>query len=342
MTALGVGLVGAGAIGESHAEALREIAEARLVAVAEPREDAGRALAREHDAEWHAGIETLLARADVDVVLLATPSGLHPDQAVRAAGAGKHVITEKPMAITLDGADRMIAACRRAGVALAAIFQNRCYRDAVRLKRAVEEGCLGTPVLANALVYWHRAQEYYGEKGGWRGTWALDGGGALMNQSIHTIDLLQWVMGPVESLSAYAATLAREIEAEDTASASVRFESGALGCIQGATSTHRNRPATLQVFGTEGAAVLEGGKLAVWEPGSEPSPLSAREFGATLEPEEGAPWSKGHEVQLRETFRAILDGRAPPVSGEEGRKALELVLAVYESARTGERVVLRR
>ena len=358
MESFGVGIVGAGTIGVVHARALADIEGARVVAVAEPREEAGRALAEEHDAAWCPGIEDLLARDDVDVVTLGTPSGMHPDQTVLAARAGKHVITEKPLAITLDGADRMIDACREAGVTLSVIFQNRFNPDAMRLKRAVEAELFGRPVLANAFVHWRRTEDYYAAAGGWRGTWELDGGGALMNQSIHTIDLLQWVMGPVESLAAYAATLVHRIEAEDTASATLRFASGALGTIQGSTAADRNWPVKLEIRGSAGAATLEGTRLTTWEPERE---VDEAELLTTWEPERevdeaelltrrdramvagavpGEPFGTAHRRQLREIFAALREGRRPPVPGEEARKALEIVLAIYESARTGERVTL--
>ena len=340
MREFGVGLVGAGTISANHVAALRTVPEARLVAVAEPREEAGRTLAEVNGATWYPEIEGLLARSDLDVVILATPSGMHPDQATLAALAGKHVVTEKPMAITLDGADRMIAACRDAGVTLSCIFQNRFTRDAVRLKRAVERGLLGRPVLGNAFVHWNRPQEYYTSAGGWRGTYELDGGGALMNQSIHTIDLLQWMLGPVEEVSAYTGTLARQIEAEDTASVTLRFASGALGGIQGSTSAHRSRPARVEIIGTEGAAVLEGARLTAWEPVGDSDPLNAEDVARSHEPEEGEPWSRSHETQFRLIFEALRDGTVPPVPGEEARNALEVILAIYESARTGERVRL--
>jgi UDP-N-acetyl-2-amino-2-deoxyglucuronate dehydrogenase len=206
----GVGIVGAGTIGKVHAAELADVQAAELVALAEPREEAGRELAGSHGVDWHPDLEGLLARDDVDVVVLCTPSGIHPEGAVAAARAGKHVISEKPMAITLDGVDRMIRACREAGVTLSVIFQYRFNRDALRMKRAHDAGLFGRPVLCNALVHWHRTQDYYDEKGGWRGTWELDGGGALMNQSVHALDLLQWLLGPVESLCAYTETLTHD------------------------------------------------------------------------------------------------------------------------------------
>ena len=337
---LGVGISGAGVIGAVHAEALEELEDARLVAVAAAREATGRRLAEAYGAEWHPGFEALLARPDVDVVILCTPSGLHPEEAVAAAHAGKHVITEKPMAITLEGADRMIRACREAGVALSVIFQYRYNRDALRLKRAVEAGLFGSPVLGNAFVHWHRTQAYYEESDGWRGTWALDGGGALMNQSIHAVDLLQWILGPVESVCGYADTLAHDIEAEDTASAALRFASGALGVIQGTTSAHRDSPLRIEIRGTEGSATLEGPRLTTWQPGREEEVLSARDLESLPESLADEPLGIAHRRQLKEIFAALGEGWEPPIPGEEARKPVEIILGIYQSAAGGEHVTL--
>ncbi|MDQ3795066.1 MAG: Gfo/Idh/MocA family oxidoreductase [Actinomycetota bacterium] len=336
----GVGISGAGTIGAVHAEALEELEDARLVAVAAAHEATGRKLAETHGAEWHAGFEELLARPDVDVVILCTPSGLHPDQAVAAARAGKHVITEKPMAVTLAGADRMIRACVEARVTLSVVFQYRFNRDALRLKRAVEAGLLGDPVLGNAFVHWHRTQAYYEEKGGWRGTWALDGGGALMNQSVHAIDLLQWILGPVESVCGYADTLAHDIEAEDTASAALRFASRALGAIQGTTSAHEDSPLRIEIRGTEGSATLDGPRLTAWQPGHELEVLRPRDLEFLPEYQGDEPLGIAHQRQLKEIFAALREGREPPIPGEEARKAVEIVLGIYQSAVSGERVSL--
>lgn len=338
MKTFGVGISGAGVIGALHARVVSSLEGARVVAVAEPREDAGRELADKYSVDWHADLAGLLARPDVDIVILGTPSGMHPDQAVQAARAGKHVITEKPMAITLEGADRMIEACRDAGVRLAVIFQNRFNRDTFRLKRAVDAGLFGQPVIGNALLHWRRTQEYYDANGGWRGTWALDGGGALMNQSVHYVDLLQWIMGPVESLSAYTSTLTHEIETEDTASAALRFESGALGAIQGTTSTHEDRPPIIEIRGTEGAARLEGAQLTIWQPGREEEVLTGEDLRLTEGSDHEEGFGAAHQRQLREIFAALREDREPPIPGEEARKAIELILGVYRSASSGERV----
>jgi predicted dehydrogenase len=340
MTDFGVGLVGAGTISANHVRALEDIPDARLVAVAEPREEAGRALAATQGAAWYPDLESMLERPDLHVVILGTPSGMHPEQANLAARAGRHVITEKPMAITLEGADRMIASAREAGVTLSVIFQNRFHRDALRLKRAVEAGLFGRLVFANAFVHWRRAPEYYSAGGGWRGTYALDGGGALMNQSIHTVDLLRWIAGPVETVSAHTGTLVHAIEAEDAASATLRFASGALGCIQGSTSASASHPATVQIVGTDGAATLQGSRLALWEPARDEEVLSGDDLGSSHEPEEGERWVDSHRTQMRLIFDALRAGAVPPVPGEEARHAMELVLAIYAAARTGERVEL--
>ena len=338
-----VGIVGAGVIGEVHAKAIAEVDGARVAAVAEPQEEKGRPFAVEHGAEWFADLADLLGRSEVDVVAVCTPSGLHAEQAILAAGAGKHVVSEKPMATSLETADRMIAACQAAGVSLAVIFQTRFSRHALRLKRAVDAGLFGQPVLGNAVVHWRRTPEYYQANGGWRGTWALDGGGALMNQSIHTIDLLQWVLGPVSRIAAETATLRHRIEAEDTASATLRFASGALGTIQGTTAASQDWPARLEIVGTEGRAVLDGSALAVWQPSrliEDDELLGPDDLAATAgwQPEESL--GAGHARQWTAIRAALTAGKLPPVPGEEARKAVAIILAIYESATTGQPVTV--
>jgi predicted dehydrogenase len=342
---LGIGIVGAGVIGNVHALALGDLAElARIVAVADPREHAGRELAGKTGAQWYAGIDELLANPDVQVVIIATPSGMHPDHAIAAARAGKHIISEKPMAISPEGIARMIAAVEENDVELAVIFQNRLSRDIVRAKRAVEAGMIGKPVLGNAVVHWHRTQEYYQENGGWRGTWALDGGGSLMKQSIHTIDLVQWIMGGVASVSANIATLSHDIETEDTATATVVYRSGALGTIQGTTSASQDWPVRVEVVGTGGRVVIEKGELAVWEGDSELTDdlltPTDQMFVEGWAPDE--PFGASHRRQLKLILEALRDGETPPVPASEARKAVDIILAIYESAKTGRRVSVPR
>lgn len=336
MEPLGVVIVGAGTIGKVHAEALAHLPAGRLVAVVDPIEPAGRALAAQYQAAWLPDLAAALDRDDVQVVNVTTPSGLHAEQTVLAAAAGKHVITEKPMATTLAGADRMIAACRAAGVALAVIFQNRFLHDTLLLKRAVEAGRFGRIVLGSALIPWYRSAGYYQASGGWRGTWALDGGGALMNQGIHTIDLLQWLLGPAASVMGRIATLTHEIETEDTASATVQFASGALGTIQGTTSADQDWPVRLDIIGTGGRAVLEGQHFTLWQP-AEPTGdelLTAEDRTLLAGPATAvSPGSVVHARQLAAIFTALQRGETPPVPGQEARKAVELILAIYASSR---------
>jgi predicted dehydrogenase len=339
---LGIGIAGAGVIGHVHARALAELDQARLIAVAEPNATIGQDFAASHRLDWHPTLDDLVERPDIDAVVLATPSGLHAEQAIRAAQAGKHVITEKPMAITLESADRMIVACREAGVALAVIFQYRVSRDVRRLKRAIEAGLLGQPLLGNALVHWHRTQEYY-DTGGWRGTWSLDGGGALMNQSVHTIDLLNWMLGPTVSVTAETGTIAHRMEAEDIASAAVRFASGALGTIQATTAAPEDWPARLEIIGTAGRAVLEADRLARWEATTEIADAALLTESDLMLSEGWTPdeaFGAAHQRQLRAIIAAIQAGQTPPVPGDEARQAVEIILAIYRSARGGHRVDL--
>ena len=338
----GIGIVGAGTIGNVHAMAIQALDRARVVAVSDPREDAGRVLAEAHGATWVASVEDLLETPGVDIVVLTTPSGLHADQAVLAAEAGKHIITEKPMAITRKSIDRMVAAASSCGVEMAVIFQNRFSRDILKVKRAIEAGMIGRPIIGNASVHWHRTDEYYAANGGWRGTWELDGGGALMNQSIHTIDLVQWLMGGVASISADIATITHNIETEDTATASIAFRSGGLGTIQGTTSASKDWPVRVEIVGTGGRVTIEAGVVTAWEGDS---PLTDdlllpidREFSDGWAPDE--PFGAAHRRQISLILDALAVGDVPPVPPREARKAVDIILGIYDSAKSGQRVAI--
>jgi len=335
-----VGMVGAGTIGQVHAKALQALDTAKLVAVAEPREDAGRALADAHTANWYASYVDMLEQPEIDVVILGTPSGLHPEQTILAAQAGKHVITEKPMAITQDGASRMIDATDKAGVRLAVIFQNRISADVFKVKRAIQAGRIGTPLIGTAFVYWMRTQDYYDANGGWRGTWSMDGGGVLINQSIHMIDALQWIMDGVESVQAHTTTLTHEIEAEDAASASVRFTSGGVGAILATTSSAKDHPTKIEIVGSAGRVVLENNTVTFWDGDGELSDdlLTDADRQLVGDWQPGEAFGVGHQRQLRLIFDALASGEPPPFPGREARKAVDVILGIYESARTGRRV----
>ena len=329
-----VGISGAGIIGAIHAEALAKIDSATLVAVAEPREEAGESFVATYGGTHFTSYPEMLAHADLDVVIVATPSGLHPDQVVLAAEHGKHVITEKPMAITDEGLNRMIQATNDASVQMAVIFQNRLSTDVLRVKRGLERGAFGKPILANGTMYWHRDQEYYDANGGWRGTWALDGGGALMNQAIHTVDLLQWIMGGVQELKAFTSTLNHSIATEDTAAVALVFESGALGTITATTCAATDYPTRIEIIGSAGRVTLEGTTITAWEsevPVNEIE-LDAEDMKLVHGWEAGERWGLSHERQLRVIFDQLAAGTQPYVSGVEARKPVDIILSVYRDA----------
>ncbi|HEY3438440.1 MAG TPA: Gfo/Idh/MocA family oxidoreductase, partial [Actinotalea sp.] len=293
----------------------------------------------------------------IDVVSVCTPSGLHAEVGVPALHAGKHVIVEKPMDVTLDACDRLLAAQRQSGTMLAVVSQHRFDAASQRVKASIDNGSLGSLVLAECQVAWFRAQDYY-DSGDWRGTWELDGGGALINQGIHTLDLLRWTCGPVRTVYAQARTAAHErIEVEDVVCATVVFANGALGTVTASTAAYPGFPARLAVHGTTGGAVIEGDRLATLATmghaavGGEPANAHARQVAsggtraatAAVEmspPDPAGAWGDAHRAQLLDLIDAVADGRPPLVDGTSGREAVELVEAIYRSARTGAVVTL--
>ena len=242
-----------------HAAAIATLPGARLVAVTDVAAGAAAAFAAARGCAAEPGLDQLLARPDVDVVCVCVPSGLHAEVGVRAALAGKHLVVEKPIDVTLAAADRLIEAARAAGVALTVISQHRFDPGLIELKRLLGDGALGRLVLAEASTKWYRTQAYY-DSAAWRGTWAMDGG-SLMNQGIHYVDLLRWCMGPVTEVTAVCATQAHQVEVEDTALAIVRFGSGAVGTILSSTAAYPGFPQRLEITGTDGTVIVEDGRI---------------------------------------------------------------------------------
>lgn len=331
-------LIGCGVISETHAKEIEAIENATLVAVVDPDEEKARTLAVRFGADMYLDYKELLKRDDIDIVNILTPSGTHAAIAMEAALAGKHIITEKPMDVTIEKAKSMIKTCREADVKLAVISQHRFDPSAIEVKNAIDEGNLGNLVLGQAAINWYRSQEYY-DSGEWRGTWDLDGGGALMNQGIHTIDLLQYFMGPVVKVEARTATLAHErIEVEDVAVATVTFENGALGTIVGTTSAYPGLSARLEIFGTEGTARIEDDQLTHYFLKSSVEEVNLADtnssIGGTGAAEPGAILGNSHRMQIEDMIQAIEEDREPLVNGEEGIKPLEIILSIYESAKS--------
>ncbi len=340
MSEYGFGIVGLGMIAEFHAKAIAAMTGGKLVAAcSRDKEKAGK-FCSEHGGKPYVEMADFLADPDLQVVTICSPSGLHLEPASQAAAAGKHVVVEKPLEITPQRCDGIIAACREAGVKLATVFPSRFGDAAMLAKRTIDSGRFGRLALGSAYIKWWRTQEYY-DSGAWRGTWDLDGGGALMNQSIHAIDLLQWFMGPVESITAQTGCLAHErIEVEDAGAAVLRFASGALGVIEGSTAAYPGQLKRLEVCGSKGSMILEGDSLKQWEfaeASAEDDEIRKRfatgdAAGGQSDPK--AISFAGHQKQF-EDFVEALDGGTPLVDGAEGRKSVEIICAIYKSAKEG-------
>ncbi|MGB9876294.1 MAG: Gfo/Idh/MocA family protein [bacterium] len=353
MKKLGIGVVGCGAIGPAHAQAAQELEETRLVAVCDVREDKARDLAQRFGVDWYTDYEKMLERDDIDIVSICVPSGMHADFGIKAAKAKKHIICEKPLDISLDKCDALIEAAKENNVKLGCIFQRRFTEEIKFMKGLVEEGRLGKIVLADMDMKIYRSQAYY-DSGDWRGTWRLDGGGCLMNQGVHFVDSFLWIMGPVEWVEAEIGTLAHNIEVEDTAVAILKFKNGAFGAIKATTSAYPGIGARISIAGYKGSAIWkeepEGslpGEIAFLEiegqKKEEKEEQRKLEKGAEeggLIPFAGAGVFRYHLLNMRDIIRAIIEDREPLITGEEARKAVELILAIYESARRKERVYL--
>jgi UDP-N-acetyl-2-amino-2-deoxyglucuronate dehydrogenase len=332
-------LVGCGRISGNHVAAIDKVDELELVGVADVELDRARAVGKAQGVRAFRTIEELLASVESDAVVVCTPSGLHPTHGIAAARAGKHVITEKPMAISLADADALVQACDAAGVHLFVVKQNRLNPPVQLLRRAIDKGRFGRIYVANTTVRWTRPQEYY-DSARWRGTWEFDGG-AIMNQASHYVDLMQWLVGPVESVVAKTATLGRRIETEDTGIAVLRFRSGALGVIEVTVLTYpRNMEGSITILGEKGTVKIGGtavNRVEHWQFADYDDDDKLVESASTSPP---TVYGLGHEGYYRNVL-AVLRGEAEPgTDGREGRKSLELILGIYESAKTGREVPL--
>ena len=334
-----IALVGCGRISKNHFDAIRKVDGLRLTAVSDAVEERARAAGEEHGVPWFTNYADMLRAAECDVVTIATPSGMHSAQGIAAAKVGKHVITEKPMAITLEQADALVAATDAANVRLFVVKQNRLNPSVQLLKRAVDKGRFGRIYLANTTVRWQRPQEYY-DSAPWRGTWEFDGG-AFLNQASHYVDLLQWLMGPVESVIAKTATQARRIEAEDSGAAVLKFRNGALGVIEVNVLTHpRNWEGSVTIMGERGTAKVGGtavNKIEHWEFAEYDDDDKLIETASTNPP---SVYGYGHEGYYRNVLSVLRGEAQPETDGRAGRKSLELILGIYESAKTGRDVPL--
>jgi UDP-N-acetyl-2-amino-2-deoxyglucuronate dehydrogenase len=349
MATHGFGIIGCGMIAEFHTKAINEIEGSRVVAAYSRSAQNGAKIAKMAGNECRVfdDLDQMLKHPGLDVVCVCTPSGAHLDPSVKAAKSGKHVVVEKPLEITLPRCDAIISACDAAGVRLCTIFPSRFTEANLALKHAIDGGRFGRLTLGDTYVKWWRSQQYY-DSGGWRGTWDLDGGGALMNQAIHNVDLLQWLMGDVDTVQALTATLVHErIEVEDTAVAALRFKNGALGVIEAATSAYPGLLKRTEIHGDQGSARVEQDDITLWEfqreaPGDvaiKAATAGSSGFKAGASDPRGITHI-GHRDQLRDFLASIDSGRSPQVDGREGRKSVEIIRAIYRSNRTGQAVRL--
>lgn len=347
MREIGFGIIGTGVIADFHARALAAATGARLVGVYDRIPERAEAFAQRYGTVAAKTMEEFFALHDLEAVSVTTPSGNHAEAAIAALDAGKHVLCEKPLEVNLEKVDAMLEAARRNGRHLAAVLQMRLSADARRLKSAIEKGRFGRMTLCSAYIKWWRSQEYY-DQGAWRGTKLIDGGGALFNQGIHTIDLLQWFAGMPAEVQACMGTLAHErIEVEDTAVAILKFPSGAMGVIEGATSVWPGFLSRIEISGDRGSAVFENERLIFWKFADESAEdLEVLAGGKNEEQGSGSSDPKaigveGHRLQVEDLARAIREGVEPAILGADARNSVQLIHAIYESAEKKTAVTIR-
>jgi len=333
-----IGLIGGGNITETHARAARAIPGVEISAIHGTNEEKITRLCREHGGTPYQDFEAFLNHRPMDLVIIGSPSGLHATQGIAAARRGLHVVTEKPIEISTARADALIEAAKQSHVQLGVIFQDRTKPHIRQLKTWLDQGLLGRPLIVDARVMWYRPPEYYSNSR-WRGTFALDGGGALINQGVHTVDLLLWLLGDVVRVEARTGTLLHKIEAEDTAAAILEFRSGALGILHATTAAYPGYPRRVAISGTEGTVILEHDRII---DGNLRYPLSGAESAPPDENQSASSAAvtdfRGHQAVLEDFLQAIEQNRAPVCDGLEGRRSLALIESIYRAARTPDRV----
>ena len=343
MSELRFGILGCGNISKTHVYGITNSDGAVLTAVCDEIEDKAKAVGGEAGVPAFTDFDEFLK--EVDAISVCIPSGMHSEYAIRAARAGKHVLTEKPLDITLEHGLAMIEACETAGVKLGCISQHRFTKDMRRVYEAVQNGELGTLLQGDSFTKWYRSQAYY-DSAGWRGTWQFDGGGALMNQGVHYVDMIQWVMGGVKSVQARTRTAMHNIEVEDQAIAMVEYNNGALGVIQATTCTYPGMAERIEVHGTKGSIVVETDRAKIWVT---KDVKDHEPFGPSVtlgknhelqEDETTATWVKAHNLQIQDFTNAVRENRDPFITGRAALEPLKVILAIYESSSRGGSPVL--
>ena len=333
-----IGLIGGGNITQTHARAARAIPGVEISAIQGTNSEKIARLCREHGGTSYQDFDAFLKHRPMDLVLIGSPSGLHATQGIAAARQGLHVLTEKPIEINTARADALIEAAKKSNVQLGVIFQDRMKPHIRQLKNWIDQGLLGRPLMVDARVKWYRPPEYYANSR-WRGTLALDGGGALINQGVHTVDLLLWLLGDVVRVQARTGTLLHKIEAEDSAAAILEFGNGALGILHATTAAYPGYPRRVEISGTAGTVILEHDRIIAANLRNTPAAVES----AALDENQSASTAvvsdfRGHQAVLEDFLQAIQQNRTPACDGLEGRRSIALVEAIYRAAKTPNRV----
>jgi len=341
----GIGIVGAGLIADFHARAIKNIKGARLTAILSRSDEKAKMFSAKFNCKGYSSASEFYKDKNIDIVSICTPSGLHLDSAMEAINAGKHLIIEKPLEITLKRCDKIINECEKKGLKVGGIFQSRFYDGSQIMKKAIDQNRFGKLVFGDAYVKWFRSQEYY-DKGVWKGTKKYDGGGALINQSMHAIDLLQWYMGQVKAVQAFKGILGHDnIEVEDSAVAALEFVNGAYGVIEGSTAIYPGFLKRIEISGTKGSAVLEEEDIRFWKFIDEnKEDDSIRKLfekksgtqGGSADP--AAISFEGHRRQFESFVNALSEGKNPSPDAIEARKSVAIILAIYKSAENGKKI----
>lgn len=336
---IGIGIIGYGSITPFHIHSLLELDDCRLIAIQSSNEEKRQMIREKYEIITLKTYKELIKLDDIDLIIICTPSGFHLEPALEALRAGKHVVVEKPLEINTARCNQMIRASKKSGVSLSCIFQNRFSENFLKIKNAIDSGKLGKLLLGNAYIKWKRDQAYY-DMSPWRGTLKGDGGAVLINQGIHTIDLLIQLMGQVNSVSGSVRTLTHAIEGEDVATANLEFQNGALGTIEASTSLFHAFPEKIEIHGEKGSIILEGGEITHWntrEDGNLDLGINKSNTGSGANDPMAIDYNL-HKNQLSTIIKAIKLGKKPPVNAQDALRAVQIIEAIYKSSDTDKKI----
>jgi len=331
-------IIGCGRIAPNHLQAIKEAPSASLVAVCDIIEEKAKATGEEYGCKWYTDADEMLECEKIDVCCVLTPSGMHCEHTCLAAKHKVNVLCEKPLDVTIEKMQKMIDCCKENGVKLGAIFQRRFFEAAMETKKAIEKGYLGKIALATASLKYFRNQEYY-DSGDWRATWEMDGGGALMNQGIHGVDLISWMMGGIESVDALCKTQVWDIDVEDTAVVRVKYKNGAIGVIEGTTCAYPGLDNIFSIHGSEGSISFGNDGFLIWDlkDKSIKMPETQGTMGG-MNCKYNIAVNTGHDYQVEDMARAVLENRNPAITGEEAMESVKIILKIYQSSREGKEI----